>query len=105
MKATEHIDLQQIVGTQQALQNANALACYGLADYGYHKLAIEIATRVTAALASDLRATGTWHEAYSTADRGTPLAGPGFLSWDTLGASLLSNLRSRVNPFRLQATL
>ena len=85
--------------------NANALACYGLADYGYQKLAIEIATRVTAALAADLRSTGTWHEAYSTADRGSPLAGPGFLSWDTLGATLLSNLRRGVNPFRLEAKL
>lgn len=81
--------------------NANALACYGLADYGYQKLAIEIATRVTSALAADLRTTGTWHEAYSTADKGAPLAGPGFLSWDTLGANLLSNLRGGVNPFRL----
>ena len=49
--------------------NANALACYGLADYGFHDLALDIASRATAALAADLRASGEWHEAcYSTTD-------------------------------------
>ena len=29
------------------------------------------------------------------------LAAPGFLSWDTLSAELLSNLQRGVNPFKL----
>ena len=80
--------------------NANVLACYGLAEYGYHELALEIATRVVGALAADLRRSRMWHEAYSTFD-GRALAAPGFLSWDTLSAELLSNLQRGVNPFKL----
>ena len=80
--------------------NANALACYGLAEYGQRELAIEIATRVVRALAADLRRSGVWHEAYSTAD-GRALAAPGFLSWDTLSAELLSNLQRGINPLKL----
>ena len=58
--------------------NVNALACYGLAAYGYTDLALEIATRVTGALARDLRnrSSATWHEAYST-DDGRPIGGAG----------------------------
>ena len=80
--------------------NANVLACYGLAEYGHRDLALEIATRVVRALAADLRLSRVWHEAYSTAD-GRALAAPGFLSWDTLSAELLSNLQRGVNPFKL----
>ena len=80
--------------------NANALTCYGLAAYGFKELAIEIATRVTATLANDLRNTTQWHEAYST-DTGAPLAAPGFLSWDTLAADLLPNLQRGIHPFAL----
>lgn len=81
--------------------NANALTCYGLVRYGFHALAKEIATRVTATLANDLRNSTDWHEAYSTED-GTPLAAPGFLSWDTLVGDLLSNLQRRHDPFELR---
>jgi hypothetical protein len=80
--------------------NANAMAAYGLAAYGYNDLALEIASRVVGALAADLRTSGQWHEAYST-DDGSALAAPGFLSWDTLAAELVSNLKQRVNPFEL----
>ena len=90
--------------------NANAMACYGLAAYGYRALAVDIATRVVKALAADLRRGGQWHEAYSTSDgaggappAGTPLAAPGFLSWDTLAAELLPNLHRGVDPFALVA--
>ena len=81
--------------------NANALTCYGLMRYGFDELAKEIATRVTRTLANDLRNSTEWHEAYSTAD-GTPLAAPGFLSWDTLVGDLLSNLQLRHDPFELR---
>ena len=59
--------------------NANALACYGLAEYGQRELAIEIAARVVRALAADLRRSGVWHEVYSTAD-GRALAASGLLT-------------------------
>lgn len=81
--------------------NVNALACYGLANYGYRQLALDIARRVVGALAADLRSGGTWHEAYSTAKGGAPLAAAGFLSWDTLSATLVANLRSGINPLKL----
>jgi hypothetical protein len=80
--------------------NANALACYGLMRYGHTALAMEIATRVTSALAGDLRRSGEWHEAYSTAD-GAALAAPGFLSWDTLVAELIPNLHAGRDPLSL----
>ena len=82
--------------------NANALACYGLAKYGHTALALEIASRAVAALAADLRRSRAWHEAYST-ESGAALAAPGFLSWDTLSAELLSSLRRGVDPFALAA--
>lgn len=82
--------------------NANALACYGLAKYGHTALALEIASRAVAALAADLRRSRAWHEAYST-ESGAALAAPGFLSWDTLSAELLSSLRRGVDPFALVA--
>jgi hypothetical protein len=80
--------------------NATAMAAYGLAAYGYNDLALEIASRVVGALAADLRTSGQWHEAYST-DDGSALAAPGFLSWNTLVAELVSNLKQRINPFEL----
>ena len=86
--------------------NANALACYGLARYGFKRLALQIAARVVGALARDLRNTSGWHEAYSTAaggGAGSPLAAAGFLSWDTLSAELLSNLRAGLDPLELRA--
>ena len=81
--------------------NANALACYGLRRYGHTNLALEIARRVTAALASDLRRDSTWHEAYSTDGTGAPLAARGFLSWDTLSAELVDNVMAGLDPLSL----
>ena len=46
--------------------NANAIACYGLAQYGMKEQALKIAHRVTKALADDLRNSSGWHEAYAT---------------------------------------
>ena len=64
----------------------------------------EIAARVIGSLAADLRSTApsghTWHEAYST-ESGTPIGGRGFLSWDTLAAELVSNLRTGLDPLKL----
>lgn len=78
--------------------NANTMLALGFNCYNYTTLAGAIGARVVAALASDIRATGTWHECYS-AGNGSGLAAPGFLSWDTLGAVLLGNLRNRTDPF------
>ena len=52
------------------------------------------------ALAEDLRNNQTWHECLSSAD-GHGLAAPGFLSWDTLGASLIEHVRAGTDPFAL----
>lgn len=45
--------------------NENVVVSYGLMDYGYHQEAQELATRVLAVLADDLRNNKTWHEGYS----------------------------------------
>lgn len=76
------------------------MLAYTLARLGYADLATTVADRVVALLAADLRAGGQWHESYSSAD-GTPLAAPGFLSWDTLGASLQAAVAARLDPFAL----
>jgi hypothetical protein len=84
--------------------NANAVACYGLARYGFKEQALRLAARVVGALAGDLRNSSNWHEAYSTATgsaAGAPLAAAGFLSWDTLSAELISNLQAGVDPLAL----
>ena len=68
--------------------NANAMLIYGLATSpGHADRAAPLAAAVVRALADDLRANGTWHECLSSAT-GAGLAAPGFLSWDTLGATL-----------------
>ena len=71
--------------------NANAMLAYGLRDHGFIQDALEIARRVTAVLADDIRKSNTWHECYS-AENGTGLAAEGFLSWNTMGATLLTDL-------------
>lgn len=88
--------------------NANAMLAFGLVNKAYaavpraRSVASQIAKSVVATLAADLRATNTWHEAYSSAD-GKGLAAPGFLSWDTLGAELEANVAAGVDPFALEA--
>lgn len=82
--------------------NANTMLALGFNRYNHTQLAHTIGSRVVAALADDIRATGTWHECYSAAN-GSGLAAPGFLSWDTLGAVLLRNLRDRTDPFAIDA--
>lgn len=44
--------------------------------------------------------TQTWHECYDS-ETGGGLAAPGFLSWNTLGATVQVNLASGINPFSL----
>eukprot|EP00300_Choanocystis_sp_HF-7_P017337 c196_g1_i1.p1 GENE.c196_g1_i1~~c196_g1_i1.p1 ORF type:complete len:445 (+),score=94.86 c196_g1_i1:33-1337(+) len=79
---------------------ANALLAYGAAKFGQLDLGMEIAERMVHTLAEDLAQTGTWHESYS-AETGQGLAANGFLSWNTLGATLLKNLREGIDPFEL----
>jgi len=83
--------------------NANAMLVYGLNRYGFHKEAVDLATRVVRTLANDLRATNVWHECYnsSTGSNGTGLAAAGFMSWNTLGARLLTDAIDNVDPFVL----
>lgn len=60
----------------------------------------DLGVTLVATLAGDLNATRTWHECYSS-DSGSGLAAPGFLSFDTLGAFLITNLKNGINPFEL----
>ena len=84
---------------------AQAMLAYGLRDHGLEAAAGDLAGRVVAALARDIRETGTWHEAY-TADGnattgegpGVGTGGPGFLSWNVLAYRLSDDLAAGVNP-------
>lgn len=69
-------------------------------DAATHAAAMPLAKSLVHALAEDLRNNSTWHECLSSAD-GHGLAAPGFLSWDTLGASLIKDVRAKVDPFAL----
>ena len=87
--------------------NVNAAILYGMVSPDYKavapqlaKQAVAVARAVTGALAQDLRANGTWHECFSS-ETGEGLAAPGFLSWDTLGASLLPDIKAQRDPFEL----
>lgn len=85
---------------------ANAFLAYGMTSSSYtgvsglNDAGIAIARAIVATLAADLRTTGTWHECYSS-DTGKGLAAPGFLSWDTLGATLLKDATSGNDPFAI----
>lgn len=80
--------------------NVNAILAYSLNRLGYTKEATTIADNVVHVLADDIRNTGVWHECYST-QNGTGLAAAGFLSWNTLGATLQRNLLYNIDPFSL----
>jgi alpha,alpha-trehalase len=80
--------------------NANAVLSLGLMRYGYVEDATDIAERVVAMLANDLKSDGTWHEGYDS-NSGKGLAATGFLSWDTLAASWPANVARGVDPFEL----
>ena len=73
--------------------NVNVILCVTMARLGYTSQAKLISDRLVHLLAQDLRTTGTWHEAYSSAD-GSSLAAPGFLSWNTLGARCVAGVRA-----------
>jgi glycogen debranching enzyme len=81
--------------------NANAVLAYSLRSQGYEREAAQLADAIVALLASDLVVNnGQWHECYDS-DNGTALAAPGFLSWNTLGATLQADVAAGLDPFSL----
>lgn len=75
----------------------NALVAYGLARYGYKDEALDVAQRLIAVFAGDLRANQTLHEYYD-AEIGIPIFNPGFLSWNLMAMRLLRDLRNNQDP-------
>jgi Trehalase len=75
----------------------NVLVVRTLLKYGLHKQARDIARRVLAAMAKDLKETGVLHENYD-ANTGTSLWAPRFMSWNIMALELIdlvvSNRRS-----------
>lgn len=80
--------------------NVGAIMAHTLQANGLAKQAKTLADFLVHTLAQDLRATGTWHEAYDSTN-GQGLAAPGFLSWDTLGADLQDDIAKGVDPFAI----
>ena len=76
--------------------NAHALRAHGRTA-----AATALADALEHTLAEDLRQTGSWHESYNSSD-GSGLAAPGFLSWNTLGADVQSDVLLGVDPFALE---
>ena len=79
---------------------ANVLLIYGISNTGNWPLSLQIARCLVTTLGIDLGVTGSWHECYH-AETGKGLAAEGFLSWNTLAATLLENLRSKRNCLKL----
>jgi hypothetical protein len=80
--------------------NVNSVLAYALNSQGFIPQAQDLAARIVHTLAEDLRTTGTWHEAYSS-ETGEGLAAPGFLSWNTLGATLVRDIVNKFDPFAI----
>ena len=80
--------------------NVNAVLAHSLFARGFSSAANELASAVVHTLAESLRTTGTWFEAFSS-ETGEGLAARGFLSWDTLGATLVRDVAAGVDPFAL----
>ena len=81
--------------------NVNAILAHALNAQGFTAQAQDLSARVVHTLAEDLRATGTWHESYSS-ETGEGLAAPGFLSWNTLGATLIKDINDGFDPFAIE---
>jgi len=81
--------------------NVNAVLAHALNAQGFTAQAQDLSARVVHTLADDLRATGTWHESYSS-ETGEGLAAPGFLSWNTLGATLIQDINDGFDPFAIE---
>jgi hypothetical protein len=81
--------------------NVAAIMAYTLRASGQGAAAAALADTLVHTLAQDLRASGTWHEAYSSVN-GSGLAAPGFLSWDTIAADLQENVQKGADPFLLE---
>ena len=80
--------------------NVNSIMAYTYAAQDRKDIAINIADNIVHMLADDLRVTNAWHESYNSIN-GTGLAAPGFLSWNTLSASLHDNILHNINPLEL----
>jgi len=80
---------------------ANAIISYGLMDHGYQKQALDLAQRTITVMAEDIRNSGTWHECWSSEAGGEGLAAEGFLSWNTLGYRLISDIENGSNPMQV----
>lgn len=81
--------------------NVNAILAHALNAQGFTAQAQDLSARVVHTLAEDLRATGTWHESYSS-ETGEGLAAAGFLSWNTLGATLIKDINDGFDPFAIE---
>jgi hypothetical protein len=80
--------------------NVNVVLAHALNSNGFTAPAQDLAARVVHTLAEDLRNSGTWHESYSS-ETGEGLAAPGFLSWNTLGATLVDDIRNGIDRFAI----
>ena len=82
--------------------NANAVLAYVLSANGRQEQASALADSIVDLLAADLAGGAGFHEAYDS-DTGAPLAAPGFLSWDVLGATLQADVAAGRDPFAITA--
>jgi len=80
---------------------SNYLIMHGLMNYGYNKQAQQLAERTQEVLVRDLEKTGGMNECYNP-DRGTPLAGGHFVSWDLLGEHMVEEAEKGLDPTALK---
>lgn len=81
--------------------NVNVVLAHSLRTAGRATEAAAIADAIVAVLANDLVVNNVgWHECYSSED-GSALAAPGFLSWNTMAATIQRDLAMGVDPYDL----
>jgi putative isomerase len=80
---------------------SNYLVMHGLMNYGYMKQARQLADTTEKLLASDLKASGGMNECYNP-EKGTPLAGGHFVSWNLLGEHVVEEAEQNIDPTDLR---
>jgi len=76
--------------------NANYMAYVGFRNYGYDKLADDIAIKTIKLLGQDIEKFGQFHEYYDP-DTGEGVLGLGFQSWNFLVLNMIKDMEKRSN--------
>lgn len=78
----------------------NYFAMHALLNYKFQDKAILLAEKTARLLISDINKSGNMHQYYH-ADKGTPLAGEGYVGWNLLVGNMVEEAVEKKNPFAI----